>query len=308
MVETDTPINPDLEITGIQKHLGGGCPVLFNNVKGKPNYRVVTNLFGDINVINKMFGWSDDRDHTRKLAYALSYPIPSIVIDQEEAPCQDVVIENPSEVEDYMVPIRHTEYEPELTVGSGIRVVSSNYFDGGTDLGYNRMNFHWGNVGTFQISPGSHMWQVVSQHYKDDEPVPITMCFSVSPSCTLLASAGFDYVILPQGCDEIGVAGAAQARPVRKQKPQRIGDTQYPLTYRLSGKHFVHQQRRAIGHAPGTTARAKAAAFAAEGHQVLGMTGIAAHPQKTVLQASTLRYSSNSCSTYPGKNVPRAAR
>ena len=44
------------------------CPMLFNNVKGKPNHRVVTNLFGDMNVINKMFGWKDDTDRTRKLA------------------------------------------------------------------------------------------------------------------------------------------------------------------------------------------------------------------------------------------------
>jgi hypothetical protein len=42
-----------------------------------------------------------------------------------------------------------------LTVGSGNRLISGEYFNGGTDLGYNRMNFRWGNVGTFQISPGS---------------------------------------------------------------------------------------------------------------------------------------------------------
>ena len=121
-----------------------------------------------------------------------------------------------------MVPIRHTTYEPELTVGSGNRVVTGEYFDGGSDLGYNRMNFRWGNVGTFQISPGSHMWQVVSKHYKDDKPVPITMCFGVPPSCTLLAGAGFDYVILPQGCDEIGVAGAVQGSPVRMVKARTV--------------------------------------------------------------------------------------
>jgi 4-hydroxy-3-polyprenylbenzoate decarboxylase len=44
LIETDTPVDPDLEVTGLQKHLDGGCPVLFNNVKGKPNHRVVTNL------------------------------------------------------------------------------------------------------------------------------------------------------------------------------------------------------------------------------------------------------------------------
>ena len=62
LIETDKPVDPDLEVTGLQKHMDGGCPVLFNNVKGKPNHRVLTNLFGDINVINKMFGWKDDAE------------------------------------------------------------------------------------------------------------------------------------------------------------------------------------------------------------------------------------------------------
>ncbi|MEE8517307.1 MAG: UbiD family decarboxylase, partial [Alphaproteobacteria bacterium] len=130
--------------------------------------------------------------------------------------------ENPTDVNEFMVPIRHTELEPELTVGSGIRLITGKYFDGGTDLGYNRMNFRWGNVGTYQISPGSHMWQVVSQYYKEDEPIPITMSFGVPPAATLLAGAGFDYVILPQGCDEVGVAGAAQGSPMRMVKARTV--------------------------------------------------------------------------------------
>ena len=57
--------------------------MLFNNVKGKPNHRVVTNLFGDMNVINKMFGWKDDVERTRKLAYALSHPLKPVEIIAE---------------------------------------------------------------------------------------------------------------------------------------------------------------------------------------------------------------------------------
>ena len=91
-----------------------------------------------------------------------------------------------------------------------------------SDLGYNRMNFRWGNVGTFQISPGSHMWQVVNKYYKDDKPIPITMCFGVPPACTMLAGAGFDYAMLPMGCDEIGIAGAVQGSPIRLVKARTV--------------------------------------------------------------------------------------
>ena len=48
------------------------------------------------------------------------------------------------------------------------------------------------------------------------------MCFGVPPACTLLAGAGFDYVILPAGCDEIGVAGAVQGAPVRMVKARTV--------------------------------------------------------------------------------------
>src|SRR5260370_9837196 len=84
------------------------------------------------------------------------------------------------------------------------------------------MNFRWGNVGTFQASPGSHMWQVITEHYKDENPIPLTMCFGVPPACTLVAGGGFAYVILPKGCDEIGVAGAVQGFPVNLVKCKTI--------------------------------------------------------------------------------------
>src|SRR5918997_628262 len=222
LIETDKEVDPDLEVTGLQKHLDGGCPVMFNNVKGKPNHRVITNLFGDMKVINKMFGWKDDAERVRKLAYALSHPLKPEIIEQSEAPVQQHVIKNPKDVNEHVVPIRHTTYEPELTVGSGIRCISFDQFDGGTDLGYNRMNFRWGNVGTFQISPGSHSWQVVTKYYKDNKLVPITMNFGLPPSSSLLAGSGFDYVILPQGCDEIGMAGAVQGFPVRLVKARTV--------------------------------------------------------------------------------------
>ena len=222
LLETDKEVDPDLEVTGLQKLMDGGHPVLFNNVKGKPNHRVLTNLFGDITVINAMFGWASDKERTQKLARALSRPLPPQEIPQGEAPCQEVVITNPNDVADYLVPIRHTALESELTVGSGIRCVSGTTFDGGTDVGYNRMNFRWGNVGTFQISPGSHMWQVVSEAFRRKERVPLTFCFGVPPACTLLAGAAFDYVILPYGCDELGVAGAAQGFPIRVVKARTV--------------------------------------------------------------------------------------
>ena len=222
VLATDVEVDPDLEITGIQKHLDGGPVILFNNVKGRPNVRAVTNLLADFEVINKLFGYTDAQDRTRKIAQAMVNPIKPVEIAQSDAPCQEEVITDDLDVNKYITAIRHTELESELTIGSGISCVVGPYFWEGSHIGYNRMNFRWGNVGTLQASPGSHMWQIITAHYRDDEPIPLTMCFGVPPACTMVAGAGFDYVVLPKGCDEIGAAGAMQGSPVSIVKARTV--------------------------------------------------------------------------------------
>ena len=222
LLETDQEVDPDLEITGIQKILDGSLPILFNNVKGKPEARVVTNLFANMEILEKFFGWENATERTRKLAHALTHPIPPQEVSQDVAPAQEEVITDDLDVNKYMVPIRHTEQESEVTIGSGNSVVVGEYFHGGSHIGYNRMNARWGNVCTFQAAPGSHMWQVITEHYKDEKPIPLTMCFGVPPAATLIAGGGFDYVVLPRGGDELGAAGAVQGFPLRIVKARTV--------------------------------------------------------------------------------------
>src|SRR5690606_3956993 len=92
LVETDKPVSGDLELTGLQKHFDGSCPMLFNNVKGYPHARAITNLFGDIRIIDRMFGFSDPTQRTRALARALNRPLPPVVVDRKDAPVQEHVI------------------------------------------------------------------------------------------------------------------------------------------------------------------------------------------------------------------------
>src|SRR5918911_2698365 len=68
LLKTDTEVDPDLEITGLQKHLDGGPVLLFNRVKGKPHARAITNLFADVHVLDKMFGFNGPVDRVRKVA------------------------------------------------------------------------------------------------------------------------------------------------------------------------------------------------------------------------------------------------
>src|SRR5712691_11974026 len=80
LLETDVEINPDLELTGIQKGLDGSYPIVFNNVRGHPHVRALTNLFANYGIIERLFGWENSQDRTRKLAYALTHPIKPVEI------------------------------------------------------------------------------------------------------------------------------------------------------------------------------------------------------------------------------------
>src|SRR5881396_434436 len=92
VLTTDIEVDPDLEITGVQKHLDGGPVVLFNQVKGKPHVRAITNLLADMNVVDKLFGYKTPQERTRKIANAMTHPLTPIEVPQDEAPCKEEVI------------------------------------------------------------------------------------------------------------------------------------------------------------------------------------------------------------------------
>src|SRR5207302_9811266 len=124
MLQTDVEVSGDLELTGVQKHLDGSLPLLFENVKGYPRDRVVTNLFASIEIIDRLFGWETPQERTSKLAHALTHPLACVEVSGDEAPCQEEVITYELDVNRYLSPIHHTPMEPDLTIGSSYSVVS----------------------------------------------------------------------------------------------------------------------------------------------------------------------------------------
>src|SRR6266851_7396201 len=92
LMETDVEVDGDLQLTGIQKHFDGSYPILFNNVKGYPHARAITNLFANMDIVNRYFGWADGKDRTKKLAHALTHPLKPVEVSQSEAACQQEVI------------------------------------------------------------------------------------------------------------------------------------------------------------------------------------------------------------------------
>ena len=219
LLETDVEVNPELEMTGIQKHFDGGLPILFNKVKGYPNGRLFTNLYGDGNLIAELFDAGTERTFKFRILDAIRKPLPPKEV--KSAPCQEVVIDKNIDVWPIVPMIKHTPSDPGRTLGGGNTLATGKWFWGGTHISYNRMFFRGPDFSTFQISPGSHTDMIASKFYRK-EPIPLTINMGVPPACTLMAGAGFVYTILPAGCDELGIAGAVQGFPVDIVKAKTI--------------------------------------------------------------------------------------
>src|SRR3990172_6591091 len=80
VLETDREVDPKLEVAAIQKRLDGGPPMIFNNVKGYPNARIVTNVLGSDKIVAKMFGYGDRKSLKFKIHDSILQPIPPKIV------------------------------------------------------------------------------------------------------------------------------------------------------------------------------------------------------------------------------------
>ena len=219
LLVTNVEVDPALEVAALQKRLDGGPALLFESVKGYPDKRIMTNLFASRERISKIFGVEDQRKFKFKIQDAMYNPLPPRVVDS--APCQEVVITEGIDVWKAVPMISHTVHDPGRTLGGGNTCISGKYFWGGTHVSFNRMNFRGPDFSSFQISPGSHTDQVATEWYKKG-PIPMTINMGVPPAVTLMAGSGFMYMVLPKGCDELGIAGAVQGFPMDVVKAKTV--------------------------------------------------------------------------------------
>jgi 4-hydroxy-3-polyprenylbenzoate decarboxylase len=219
LLVTDTEVDPNLEMAGIQKLLDGGPAILFNKVKGYPGKRLVTNVLASRERVARVFGEDDPKKLKRKIVDAVHRPLPPAEV--KDAPCQEVVVDNDIDVWSVIPMISYTAQDVGRTLGAGNTLVTGKYFWGGTHVAFNRMHFRGKDYSSFQISPGSHM-DMIATEWQGKEPIPMTINMGVPPAVTLVAGTGLLYSVLPRGCDELGVAGAIQGAPIEVVRARTV--------------------------------------------------------------------------------------
>lgn len=204
-------VSIEYDMAAIQKALDAGPALLFENIRGYPEARNLGNIFGKIANMAALFGVADHRQLKRKCLDAIKKPLPAEF--KPDGPCQETVITGNIDVNALLPLIKHSADDAGRLLGGGVVL----YVDAArrnTEVSFKRMNFRGPDWGSVNIVPGTHLWSIVSAEFKKGNRVPLTVNIGAPPAVMAVAGAYLLHDIVPDGADELAIAGALQEAPV----------------------------------------------------------------------------------------------
>jgi len=219
LLTVEEAVDPIYEIAGIQKSLENGPALLFENIKGYGNARDTGNIFSREQRVADIFGVSDFKEIKFKFAEAIRQPLPPKVV--EEAPCQEVVIKDNIDAMATLPLIKHSEMDAGHILGGGVVLVTEPYCAEGNDLAFKRMHFRGKDWASMHIIRGTHLSSATHKAGRT-EAIPITINIGAPPAVIMVAGTTTVHAVLPDGVDEVGIAGALQDFPVELCKAKTV--------------------------------------------------------------------------------------
>jgi UbiD family decarboxylase len=212
-------VDPIYEIAGILKALEKGPILMFEKIKGYPNFLNIGNVFGRRDPLADLFDVDDPKKLKFKFVEAIRNPLPPKIV--KEAPCQEVVITKNIDVLGTLPVIKHTEYDAGRIMGCGNQLLCDVYRKGDTNVSFNRIHFrgkNWASLSTAQIT---HIGMMAFKTHRDTR-IPLTVNINPSPAVGIVAGTWNVRTIVPHGSDELGIAGAFQGAPVELTKATTV--------------------------------------------------------------------------------------
>jgi len=211
-------VDPILEVAGIAKALDNGLALLFQNVKGYPNHRILAGLFSRGERVAKIFDVSSSRGLKFKGLEAMKNPIPPRAV--EGGPCQEVVITQDIDVLKTIPVIQYTKTDPGRIMGGGNILISGP--DIGHCISFKRTHFQGKDWASMAFNPGSHFEYWVLNRARDKRNLPLTVNICPSPAVQAVAGGGIMMIAIPTGTDELAIAGGLQGAPVEICKAKTV--------------------------------------------------------------------------------------
>ncbi|AKA68396.1 UbiD family decarboxylase [Clostridium scatologenes] len=234
LIETNEPVDPHAELSGVYRYIGAGGTVMrptkigpamiFNNVKGHKNARVIIGLLASRERVGLMLDSKPE-----KLGFLLNEsvknPITPVTIPQTEAVCQEVV----HYADDLNFDIRNlipaptnTEEDagPYITMGM---CYASDPESGESDITIHRLCLQSKDEISMYFVPGARHLEVFREKAeKLNKPLPISISIGVDPAIEIASC--FEPPTTPLGFNELSIAGAIRGLPVKLTKCLTINE------------------------------------------------------------------------------------
>lgn len=222
--ETDKEIDPDADLAGVYRYIGAGGTVqrptqegptmMFNNVKGFPNSRVLIGLQASRQRVGLILH-HDYHTLGQMLNNAVSQPVKPVTVTKAEAPAQEVVhlaTDADFDIRQLLAAPTNTPVDagPYITMG----VVYGHSPNGEQeDVTIHRMVLEdKDTIGMYIMPGGRHIGAFLKEYEAQNKPMPITINIGLDPAITI--GATFEPPTTPLGYNELQVAGALRNQPV----------------------------------------------------------------------------------------------
>ena len=224
LAETDVEVNPHAEISGVYCHVGAGGTVqrptqegpamIFNNVKGHPDARVVIGLLASRDRVGKLLN-CDPKKLGFLLKDSVANPVKPVVIPNDQAKCQEVVhlaTEDSFDIRKLIPAPTNTPEDagPYITLGM---CYASDPETGDSDVTIHRMCLQSKDEISIFLQPGArHIGYFRELAEAAGRSLPISISIGVDPAIEIASC--FEPPTTPLGYDELQAAGALRGKPV----------------------------------------------------------------------------------------------
>lgn len=219
LVSTDVEVDPRYELAGVYRRVGAGTPVapptkigpamLFKNVKGH-SMAVVAGVLASRKRTALLLGTSPDR-LAFDLIDALKRPVPPVVVGRDQAACQQVVIEQPFDLNEIIPPVISTPYDAGPFINMGL-MRAEDPETGVSDVTIHRMCVLGPDRLSVSFTPGRHIDVFRQKAEAAGKPLPVSVSIGIDPA--IYVATSFEAPTTPLGFDELTIGGGLRNRPV----------------------------------------------------------------------------------------------
>lgn len=265
LVQTDVPVNPEAELSGVYRYVGAGGTVkrptrvdgpamIFNSIEGFEDSRVLIGLLASRKRVATLFGCSQT-DLPKVIYDCVKDPIQPVVT-KEPAPCQEVVhLATDQDFDLYkLIPAptnTPVDAGPYITLGM---CYATHPDTGVSDVTIHRMCIQGKDELSVFLQPGSrHIGAMAERATELGQPLPISISIGVDPAIEILSC--FEPPTTPLGYNELSIAGALRKKAVELTpcvsiKENAIANAEYVIEGEIiPGVKVVEDQNSHTGYA-----------------------------------------------------------